>query len=265
MCTVLVRRFPNLEIRLFPVKVQGEGASLEIAGGIRYFQTSEWRPDVLIVGRGGGSVEDLWAFNEEAAVYAVAQSAIPVISAVGHESDTTLCDHVADLRAGTPSIAAERAVPVKSELVAQVTDLVARLSRAPRRQAEVRIQQIDNLELRLGGALANAAVRLERRLRDAEARLSPSLKDVASRMEVRLQRAVLRFKTPLPAALDRYAGLLREQEARLRLLNPYAVLERGYSITADAAGHVVRHAADVAAGDRLKTRFADGTVESVAV
>ncbi len=243
MCTVLTRRFPNLEIRLFPVKVQGEGAAFEIAGGIRYFQTSAWRPDVLIVGRGGGSVEDLWAFNEEQVVYAVARSGIPVISAVGHESDTTLCDYVADLRAGTPSIAAERAVPVKSELVAQVEDIAARLSRALRQHAEGRIQHLDNLELRLGKAL----------------------KDVASRMEVRLQRVALRLETPLVAALQRNESLLREHEARLRLLNPYAVLERGYSITTDAAGHVIRQASAVVSGDRMSTRFADGMVESVAV
>ena len=265
MCTVLTRRFPNLEIRLFPVKVQGDGAAAEIAGGIGYFQTSEWRPDVLIVGRGGGSVEDLWAFNEEPVVYAVAQSAIPVISAVGHESDTTLCDHVADLRAGTPSIAAERAVPVKSELVAQVDDLAARLRRAPRQFAESQVQQLDYLSLRLEKALGNAAVRAEQRVRDAAARLAPALKDVAARLEVRVQRAALRLEAPLPAALQRAEGALREQSARLKLLNPYAVLERGYSITTDEAGKVVRHAADVRSGDRLTTRLSDGEVASVAV
>ena len=265
MCTVLTRRFPNLEIRLFPVKVQGDGAAAEIAGGIGYFQTSEWRPDVLIVGRGGGSVEDLWAFNEEPVVYAVARSAIPVISAVGHESDTTLCDHVADMRAGTPSIAAERAVPVKSELVAQVDDLAVRLARAPRQFAESQVQQLDYLSLCLEKALGNAAARAEQRVRDAAVRLAPALKDVAARLEVRVERAALRLEVPLPAALQRAEGALREQSARLKLLNPYAVLERGYSITTDEAGKVVRHAADVRSGDRLTTRLSDGEVASVAV
>jgi exodeoxyribonuclease VII large subunit len=265
MCTVLTRRFPNLEIRLFPVKVQGEGAANEIVGGIRYFQTSEWRPDVLIVGRGGGSVEDLWAFNEEPVVYAVASSDIPVISAVGHESDTTLCDHVADLRAGTPSIAAERAVPVKAELVAQVADLAARLVRAPRQFAEGQTQQLDYLSLRLERTLDGAAARVERRLRDASARLTPALKDVVARLEVRLQRAALRLEQPIPAALQRAEAALREQTARLDLLNPYAVLGRGYSITVGADGHVVRCAADVASGDRVTTRLAKGEFTSVAV
>ena len=265
MCDVLTRRFPNLEIRLFPVKVQGDGAANEIAGGVRYFQTSEWRPDVLIVGRGGGSVEDLWAFNEEPVVYAVAESAIPIISAVGHESDTTLCDHVADLRAGTPSIAAERAVPVKAELAAQVADLAARLSRAPRQHAEGQVQQIDYLSLRLERALEGAAARVERRLRDASVRLAPALKEVVSRMEVRLQRAAMRLEQPLPKAVQLADATLREQAARLDLLNPYAVLGRGYSITVGADGHVVRRAADVKSGDRLTTRLSEGEVASVAV
>ena len=265
MCDVLTRRFPNLEIRLFPVKVQGEGAANEIAGGVRYFQTSEWRPDVLIVGRGGGSVEDLWAFNEEPVVYAVAESEIPVISAVGHESDTTLCDHVADLRAGTPSIAAERAVPVKAELEAQVADLAARLSRAPRQQAEGQVQQLDYLSLRLERALEGAAARAERRLHDASSRLAPALKDVVSRMDVRLQRVAMRLEQPIPKSVQRADATLREQAARLDLLNPYAVLGRGYSITVGADGHVVRRAVDVKSGDRLTTRLSEGEVASVAV
>ena len=265
MCNVLTRRFPNIEIRLFPVKVQGDGAANEIVGGIRYFQTSAWRPDVLIVGRGGGSVEDLWAFNEEPVVRAVAESAVPVISAVGHESDTTLCDHVADLRAGTPSIAAERAVPVKAELAAQLADLAARLSRAPRQHAEGQVQQLDYLSLRLGKALEGVAARAERRLRDASARLAPALKETVARMEMRVQRAALRLEQPIPTALHRAEGALREQAARLDLLNPYAVLTRGYSITTDADGRVVRRADAVRPGDRLTTRLAEGEVASVAV
>ena len=265
MCTVLTRRFPNLEIRLFPVKVQGEGAVNEIVGGIRYFQTSDWRPDVLIVGRGGGSVEDLWAFNEEPVVRAVAESAVPVISAVGHESDTTLCDHVADLRAGTPSIAAERAVPVKAELAAQVADLAVRLTRAPRQFAEGQVQQLDNLSLRLDNALEGAAAHADRRLRDASARLVPALKDVVARMEMRLQRAALGLDRPLPAALRLAEAALREQVARLDLLNPYAVLGRGYSITVGGDGRVIRSADVVKAGDRLTTRVAEGEFTSVAV
>ena len=241
MCTVLTRRFPNLEIWLFPVKVQGEGAVTEIVGGIEFFNTSAWVPDVLIVGRGGGSVEDLWAFNEEPVVRAVAASRIPVISAVGHESDTTLCDYVADLRAGTPSIAAERAVPVKAELVARVQELSARLEKAPQQAYESLAQHVDDLSFRLGAHLKEVSAVFERRLQRVELRLNPA-------MTVAYQRAESRLKTAA---------------AGLRHLSPYGVLERGYSITFDAEGRVVRGVEGLAPGARLTTRLADGTATSV--
>ncbi len=241
MCTVLTRRFPNLEIRLFPVKVQGEGAVTEIVGGIEFFNTSAWVPDVLIVGRGGGSVEDLWAFNEEPVVRAVAASRIPVISAVGHESDTTLCDYVADLRAGTPSIAAERAVPVKAELVARVQELSARLEKAPQQAYESLAQHIDDLSFRLGA----------------------HLKEVAAVFERRLQRVALRLDPAMASAYQRAESRLKTAAAGLRHLSPYGVLERGYSITLNAEGRVVRGVDGLAPGTRLMTRLADGTATSV--
>ena len=241
MCTVLTRRFPNLEIRLFPVKVQGEGAVTEIVGGIEFFNTSAWVPDVLIVGRGGGSVEDLWAFNEEPVVRAVAASRIPVISAVGHESDTTLCDYVADLRAGTPSIAAERAVPVKAELVARVRDLSARLEKAPEQAYETLVQRVDDLSFRLGA----------------------HLREVASTFERRLQRTALRLEPVMSAAYLRAESRLKNAATGLRHLSPYGVLERGYSITLNAEGRVVRGVQGLAPGARLTTRLAGGTATSV--
>ena len=241
MCTVLTRRFPNLEIRLFPVKVQGEGAVTEIVGGIEFFNTSAWVPDVLIIGRGGGSVEDLWAFNEEPVVRAVAGSRIPVISAVGHESDTTLCDYVADLRAGTPSIAAERAVPVKAELVARVQELSARLEKAPQQACESLAQHIDDLSFRLGA----------------------HLKEVAAVFERSLQRLALRLDPAMASAYQRAESRLKTAAAGLRHLSPYGVLERGYSITLNAEGRVVRGVEGLAPGARLMTRLADGTAMSV--
>ena len=241
MCTVLTRRFPNLEIRLFPVKVQGEGAVSEIMGGIEFFNMSAWVPDVLIVGRGGGSVEDLWAFNEEPVVRAVAASRIPVISAVGHESDTTLCDYVADLRAGTPSIAAERAVPVKAELVARVQELSARLEKAPQQAYESLVQHVDDLSFRLGAYL----------------------KEVAAVFERSLQRLALRLDPAMTSAYQRAESRLKTAAAGLRHLSPYGVLERGYSITLNAEGRVVRGVEGLAPGARLMTRLADGTAMSV--
>ena len=245
MCDVLTRRFPNIEIRLFPAKVQGDGAVETIVRGLAYFNglvksAADWRPDVLIVGRGGGSAEDLWTFNEEVVVRAVAQSAVPIISAVGHESDVTLCDYVADLRAGTPSIAAERAVPVKAELVARVTDATHRLARAPMRRVETWSQQLDGLS----------------------ARLAPALRDLAARMEMRLQRSALRMEPPLRSAWQSAAHRLERAQARLTLLDPSGVLQRGYSITLDEKGNVVQSADAVAQGQTLTTRLKDGELRS---
>ncbi|MGN0846586.1 MAG: exodeoxyribonuclease VII large subunit [Kiritimatiellia bacterium] len=271
MCDVINRRFPNVEIRLYPVKVQGEGAAASVVAGIRFFNgllvnyDAGWRPDVLIVGRGGGSMEDLWTFNEEPVVRAVAESAIPVISAVGHESDTTLCDYVADLRAGTPSIAGERVVPVKSELAAQVRDLSGRLGRALRQSVEAGVQQVDYLSHRLNGAPQGVLARTERRLTDLAHRLSIAPLGAFNRTERRVQRAALKLEPPMRRAVLRAEARLAGAGQKLDLLNPYGILGRGYSITTDAAGRVVRAAADVAAGTRLTTRLGDGTVESVVV
>ena len=266
MCTVLTRRFPNIEIRLFPVKVQGDEAVQMIAGGIRFFNScdsQDWRPDLIIVGRGGGSVEDLWAFNEEPVVYAVAESAIPVISAVGHESDVTLCDHVADLRAGTPSIAAERAVPVKSELMSQVNDLAERLHRVPLQVYETLMQQIDYLSLKVANSPKEMVSRAEMRLQRAVSSLRLSICSVVERPLARIGRFETSLAASLRASVERSTGLLREQAARLELLNPFAVLGRGYTITLDSEGHVVRSVTNVAAGERMCTRFADGSAVSV--
>ena len=120
MCTVMARRFPNVHVRLFPSLVQGDTAPASIVAGIRYFNSGEWTPDLLIVARGGGSFEDLFCFNDEALVREVAASKVPTVSAVGHETDYTLCDFAADVRAGTPSIAAEISVPGLAEIVAQL-------------------------------------------------------------------------------------------------------------------------------------------------
>ncbi len=267
MCQVLTRRFPNIEIRLYPVKVQGTGAAEDVAAGVAYFNSlaadpSGWRPDLVIVGRGGGSVEDLWAFNEEPAVYAVAGSAVPVISAVGHESDTTLCDYVADMRAGTPSIAAERAVPVKAELAARVADASSRLARAPMRRVETWLQQLDYLSHRLGVAPREALSDAAHRLDSAAARLVPALKEMVVRMEMRQQRIVPRLGPPLRNAWQDAAHRLERASSRLKLLDPSGVMARGYSITLDADGRVVQSVAAVSAGQVLTTRLRDGELKS---
>ena len=242
MCTVLTRRFPALEIRLYPCLVQGEGAPATIIAGIRYFNSDPWA-DLLIVARGGGSFEDLFCFNDEALVREVAASTIPTISAVGHETDFTLCDFAADVRAGTPSIAAEIAVPLLSDLRVQLETRNSQLATALRAKGEFFAQRVDQLSDALASSLTIAQANAERRLARVMPRLAPALRLRMQRAESRLQKA----------------------EAQLKAYSPYGVLERGYSLTTAADGSVVRDAKDVKTGDRLTTRLANGIVESEAV
>jgi len=245
MCTVLTRRFPNIEIRLFPCQVQGAGAAASVVRAIEYFnaEDAQWRADILIVARGGGSFEDLFCFNDEALVRAVAASRIPVVSAVGHETDYTLCDFAADRRAGTPSIAAEIAVPVMSDLMERIASCSASLVSSLRAKGEYFAQRLDHLSDGLASALALSLSAAERRLE----RVSPAL---SSSLAMRLQADAAR--------LDRVSD-------RLRLLSPYGVLERGYSLTTTADGAVVRDASSLSEGAVLKTRFANGEAESTVV
>ena len=242
MCTVLMRRFPALEIRLYPSLVQGGGAPASIIAGIRYFNSDEeWKADLLIVARGGGSFEDLFCFNDEALVREVAASKIPTISAVGHETDFTLCDFAADKRAGTPSIAAEIAVPCLADLKAQISDCRLRLVSALRGKGEFFAQRVDQLSDALWASLEIALANSERRLARVTPRLEPALKLHMQRAEARVQKA----------------------EAQLRAYSPYGVLERGYSLTTADDGSVVKDASVLKNGDVLTTRFAKGTVSSV--
>ena len=240
MCTVLTRRFPALEIRLYPCLVQGEGAAATIVAGIRYFNSAPWA-DLLIVARGGGSFEDLFCFNDEALVREVAASRIPTISAVGHETDFTLCDFAADVRAGTPSIAAEIAVPLLSDLVSQLATRSSQLATALRGRGEFCAQRVDQLSDGLVSALKIAQSNAERRLERARPRLMPALKLSLQRAESRLENAA----------------------AKLKAYSPYGVLDRGYSLTTAADGSVVKDAKRVKAGDILTTRLARGSFESV--
>ena len=240
MCTVLTRRFPALEIRLFPCLVQGAEAPRTIIEGIRYFNSDRWA-DLLIVARGGGSFEDLFCFNDEALVREVAASRIPTISAVGHETDFTLCDFAADKRAGTPSIAAEIAVPVLSDLTSQLSTLNSQLSTSLRSRGEFFAQRVDQLADALASALTIAQSNAERRLERLRPRLMPALRLHLQRIESRLENAA----------------------AKLKAYSPYGVLDRGYSLTTAADGSVVKDAKNIKVGDVLTTRFAKGEVESV--
>jgi len=266
MVTVLTRRFPALEIRLFPALVQGEAAPKSIVDGIAHFNAeaeSGWQADLLIVARGGGSFEDLFCFNDETLVRAVAASRIPTISAVGHETDFTLCDFAADRRAGTPSIAAEIAVPVLSELTAQLTDFGGRLTAALRGKGEWFAQRVDQLSDALASTLTIALSRAERRLEGLGPRLTTALTVALGSAERRLAGLEPRLEPAMTLRFEREWSRLEHARTKLGLLSPYAVLDRGYSLTTAADGSVVRDAAALKSGDLLSTRLAKGEVVSV--
>jgi exodeoxyribonuclease VII large subunit len=239
---VVRRRAPWTRIILSPARVQGDGAAADVARALRLFGRSAIMPDVIIVGRGGGSVEDLWAFNEEAVARAIAECPVPVISAVGHETDITIADLVADLRAPTPSAAAEHAVPDGAVLRQELVVARARLSRALRQYAARRRERVEV-----------ARERLERRmLRLAELRRS-SVSVAAERLETRICRIVAARRTTV--------GTLA---ARLDALSPLHALARGYAVPLDDAGHVLRRRADFDPGLPFRLRVADGTVHCTA-
>ena len=288
----LADRFPS-HVLLWPVAVQGDGAAAQVAAAIAGFNRLPPggpvpRPDLLIVARGGGSVEDLWAFNEEAVVRAAAASEIPLISAVGHETDTTLIDHAADLRAPTPTAAAEKAVPVRAELIAQVADCRARLVTAltrglderrlrveavaralpnPRRVIEDCLLRLDDRAERLRLALPNLLNRHDGELKRVSARLTHALDKARAAEAARLERDRLLLSqaaTRLPEALARAVDTqTRRLETQGKLLESYSyrkVLERGYAVVRDAAGHLAG-AADAVPGTVWRVEFGDGTAD----
>jgi len=283
----LADRFPR-EVLLWPVPVQGPGAAEQIAAAIAGFSAmpEAQRPDLVIVARGGGSIEDLMAFNEEVVVRAAAASAIPLISAVGHETDTTLIDYAADRRASTPTAAAEMAVPVRADLVAQVAELAARLRRAAHRLSDRSRERLGLLAARLGRPalllalprqrLDDAAERLPMALAGLAGRRRAGLAAAADRLSVRLLREqVARERArlarpqaqPSVALLAARAGAARARlEATWRMLvalSPEATLARGYALVFDRAGRLVRSAAGARTAGRVRLRFSDGEAGAV--
>lgn len=283
MIHVLTRRFPGVHLRLYPALVQGPGSVEAIVEGIRHFSEHPWA-ELLIVGRGGGSLEDLWSFNDEAVARAIAGCPVPVISAVGHETDFTIADFVADYRAPTPSAAAEIAVPDTASLIEALRSHMARLERAARFRSLRLAQRFDDAQFRLRD---RARVRLEslRRLIEAHAmfirRADPRLRiaqfrqrhDAAlARLTPALQRALFQrhsrfdaLAAALPAAPLRTLAAARARHqalhASLHQLSPLAVLERGYSIVQTADGAVLRDAADTAPKASLHIRLHRGSVK----
>ena len=285
----LEARFPR-RVLLWPVSVQGERAAGEIAAAIRGFAKFPLaglpRPDVLIVARGGGSVEDLMAFNEEAVVRAVAECDIPVISAVGHETDTTLIDFAADMRAPTPTAAAELAVPVRTELIAQTLDFERRLLRAFVRSMEDRRravrelarvlpraeqlfaqprQRVDVAAERLGHALRRNLDSRRRAFIAASSLLRPAgLKNRLSLGAERTRALALRLERSHRARLTAFQARLDGSSRLLDGVSHHAVLARGFALVRGADGTLRRRAAAVIPGERLLLTFGDGVAPAVA-
>jgi exodeoxyribonuclease VII large subunit len=281
MLHVLERRFPGLHIRLFPASVQGPGSIEEVCRGIQYFSKSGWA-DVLIVGRGGGSLEDLWTFNEEAVARAIAACSVPVISAVGHETDFTIADFVADARAPTPSAAAEMAICTRQEVLDRVSGQRIKLGQALRYRLALlqrrfeqqgidraaallhraigrHLQRIDEHEYTMRDrlrVLIEEAKRRRQRLEDRMRRFDPGPRFAAVRR--RLEASAHAATQSMRLALARRSGRLEAVHGKLSQLSPLRVLERGYAIVQDGAGRVVKDSAEVAAGDSLAVRVARG-------
>jgi len=248
---------------LWPVPVQGEGAAMRIAEAIRGFPKVEPRPDLLIVARGGGSIEDLWAFNEEEVVRATAESPVPVISAVGHETDTTLIDHAADLRAPTPTAAAELAVPVRSELLAQIGELAHRARHCLERRTDGARERFQLTTARWPEPQAIFAP-VGQRLDDLGERLPRSLAARAGHARADMNLVAGRLRREL---VDQRIARLSEQLGALwrtaELAHPERPLARGFARVTDRDGKTLIHASDARAARELRLRFGDGSVDAV--
>ncbi|WP_435003928.1 exodeoxyribonuclease VII large subunit [Xanthomonas arboricola] len=281
--SVLARRFPLLEVDLLPSLVQGDSAAAQITSLLQRADASG-RYDVILITRGGGSLEDLWAFNDERLARAIAAAHTPVVSAVGHETDFSLSDFVADVRAPTPSVAAELLVPDQRELVARVRRARARMAQLQQHALGNAMQRADRLALRLRAHSPQARLQLlQRRQQDAGRQLRARMTQVLERLQARLQRTQARLHAHNPQrdlarlqqrlrALHPQAAMqrrLQHDQLRLRSLarsleavSPLATVARGYAIvTRPADGSVVRSAAEISIGERLRAQLADGSIE----
>jgi exodeoxyribonuclease VII large subunit len=291
---VISRRTWTVHLLVAPARVQGEGASHEIIRAIRFLNDHHARAvregrhdaaiDVLIVGRGGGSIEDLWAFNEEAVARAIRGSTIPVISAVGHETDFTIADFAADLRAPTPSAAAELVAAHEEELCARLEQLVGGLRRTLKHRIaaerahvreltfargfdEVRtklrdaVGAVDARDDRLRAAVARSFQSTLRRFDAAARRLSPSeLRSRSVRQHARLDAATRAQEAAMSSLIEKARQQFGFSVAALEAMSPLKVLERGYAIAQDGSGKILREASTVAVGDEIRLRLWKGRI-----
>ncbi len=278
---ILKRRNASLDVLLYPVKVQGAGAAEEIAAGIRYLNSRN-DIDVIIVGRGGGSIEDLWAFNEEIVAQAIFRSELPLISAVGHEVDFTIADFVADLRAPTPSAAAEMVSGAREDLRVSVSSLRGRLCQSIRRGIERRRldlerlahnraftvapnkirdlqQRFDEGTLRMAQAMHRFALAIRHRERMLSMRLSTlDLRRFIHHREDILARNHQQLISGIKALLHRERARFEIAIGKIDALSPLAILQRGFALCRDARGTIIKSASVVSPGDRVRVTLASG-------
>lgn len=277
---VMTRRFPMCEIMIYPVLVQGEGGAEQVCEAIKYFN-QEKNVDVIIAGRGGGSIEELWVFNEEKVARAIAECELPIISAVGHQTDFTIADFVADLRAPTPSAAAELAVPSTAELRARVSNYHSRALFAVNKAIEARRAVLKSFTVR--SPLDIVAV-LRQRVDGDYARLVFAVNKAVEMRRTELRRFVVRspldnitaLRQRVGATYQRLCGAFSNKSVtkrnslallagRLDALSPLAVLKRGYTLSLDGQGRAITSVSQVREGDGMVTRVADGEIKSVVV
>ncbi len=260
---VLERRFPGLHVRLYPAQVQGAGSIEEVTAGLDWFSQSRW-PDVVILARGGGSLEDLWTFNEEAVARAIARSGVPVVSAVGHETDVTIADFVADLRAPTPSAAAELVICTRQQLLEQIHGAAARIEKemryrfsdAARRLHQLGIERAATVFQRSLGRRLQRVDEIDFRLRS----MDPRLRLAAARR--RQERALTAICDRVRLGMVRARGRLDSLAAQLAQLSPLGILERGYAIVQDEQGRILKDAQDAPVKSLLDVRLARGRLRA---
>jgi len=286
MLQILGRRFPGLHIRVFPALVQGQGSVQEICQGLEYFSSSPWA-EVVVLARGGGSLEDLWSFNEEAVARAIASSTVPVVSAIGHETDVTIADFVADVRAPTPSAAAEIIVPTREEVRARIQELLDKAAQALRYRLAQAARALEQKGLaRATAVLQRRLGRLHQRLDEMDYRLRERLRMTLdhhrkrfAEWETRLRRQDLRLRFSegrnrlqqvqqtlgwrMRARLSQARSRWESLTAELTHLSPLRVLERGYAIVQDEGGRVLKDAADAPPGTPIQVRLARGRLQAL--
>ena len=284
MLRILKRRNASLDVLLYPVRVQGTGAAEEIAEGIRYLDQRD-DIDVIIAGRGGGSIEDLWAFNEEVVARAIAAAEHVIVSAVGHEPDFTIADFVADVRAATPSNAAELVAGVREDMLAYIRSLYGRLSQAVRRQIDWRRMNLERLARNRAFAVAPNKIRdLQQRFDEATLRMVHDMRQLAQEARRRERLAMMRLNsidlgravahrkdvfvvmrqemiTAMREALSSRKSSFAIAAGKMDALSPLAILSRGYALCRDGEGRIVKSIADIDVGDDVHVKLAVGELE----